>query len=177
MPPQSSLHSSDVAAAFIGAAITPALLFTACALLLSGLQGKYSTLVNAVRNLNLERRELQAVAEHDAPLWAPARRENLDLQVAALVERARLVRNSLFSLYSGILLILLASLCGGVSALGFNVAAFGALAFFAAGMLCVVTAMIFGFLEARLSFEIIRLEAASGEVWDSLDHADGEGND
>lgn len=173
MPFSSSHPASDLASAFIGAAITPALLFTACALLLSGLQGKYSTLVHAIRLLNIERRELHDERHHDAPPWAPARRENIEQQVAALMERARLVRNSLFCLYSGIFLMLLASLCGGVSALGWNAAAYGALAFFASGMLCVVTAMFFGFQEARRAFEIIRLEAASGEAWDSAE-ADGE---
>jgi hypothetical protein len=170
MPFSSSLPATDLASAFIGAAITPALLFTACALLLSGLQGKYSTLVHAIRNLNIERRALHEERHNDSPPWAPARRENLERQVAALMERARLVRNSLFCLYSGIFLMLLASLCGGVSALGVGIAAFGALGLFAAGMLCVVTAMVFGFQEARRAFEIILLEAASGEAWDE----DGE---
>ncbi|HEX8835138.1 MAG TPA: DUF2721 domain-containing protein [Abditibacteriaceae bacterium] len=159
MPASPIRTSADIASAFIGAAITPAVLFTACALLLSGLQGKYSTLVNAVRNLHAERRGL----DNDERIWAQARRENVGQQIEALIERARLVRNSLFCLYSGILCLLFASLCGGITALGFAVASVGALVFFAGGMLCVVASMCFGFMEASRSFEIIRLEAQSVE--------------
>lgn len=166
MPTPQPAHASDLASAFIGAAITPALLFTACALLLSGLQGKYSTLVNAIRNLNTERRGLARETAAGAPEWADARRTNIGQQIEALIERAQLVRNSLFCLYSAIFLFLVASLCGGVSALGFGAAAFGALGCFAAGMIFVVTAMVFGFREARRSFEIIRLETEMGEIWD-----------
>ena len=48
----------DVAIQSISVAMTPAVLFTASALLLAGLQNKYSTLIQAVRSLNDERRRM-----------------------------------------------------------------------------------------------------------------------
>ncbi|HEX8553017.1 MAG TPA: DUF2721 domain-containing protein [Abditibacteriaceae bacterium] len=157
--PETTRTASEIAQSFIGAAITPALLFTACALLLSGLQSKYSTLVGSIRVLGAERRTLET--QHGE--FAQARRDNLGQQIEALVGRARLVRNAVFCLYLGITGLLLASLCGGVAAVGVTAAAAGTLVFFAFGMSCVVAAMGFGFTEASRSFEVLRLEAMSGE--------------
>jgi hypothetical protein len=144
MPP-----TSEIAGRFIGAAIAPAVLFTACALLLSGLQGKYSTLVSAMRTLNGEKRTL--------PTSVP-RYQNVELQLAELYARARLIRNALFFLYSAILLLLMASVCSGFAALGSVLASHIGLVFFGGGMLAMVAAMTTGFWEARRAFEVVRLE-------------------
>lgn len=161
MPPNSSI---DLVGRFVGAAIAPAVLFTACSLLLSGLQGKYSTLVASMRTLNREKRDLPETA---------ARRLNIEKQLIELYQRTRLIRNSLFCLYLAIMLLLLASLCAGCAALGSVFASHVGLLLFGGGMGCMVTAMGIGFLEARRAFAVVMLELEDFE----LDEAESEEGD
>ena len=83
-------------------AVTPAVLFTASALLLAGLQNKYSTLIQAVRALNDERRRL--LQQPSLAAWENTRIESIVRQIPHLLWRAKLVRNAVFTLYLGTLL-------------------------------------------------------------------------
>src|SRR5205823_11525839 len=95
----------DAAIQSISVAMTPAVLFTASALLLAGLQNKYSTLIQAVRSLNDERRRF--LQEPSLAAWQTDRLKSIDSQIPHLLARARLVRNAVFTLYLGTLLFLL----------------------------------------------------------------------
>ncbi len=148
--------SLDIAIQSINAAMTPAVLFTASALLLAGLQNKYSTLIQAVRALIDERRRLaRQPALSDAE---QARTASINKQIPHLLARARLVRNAVFMLYLGTLLFLLSSLVIGLAHLGWPAMATLVFALFGIGMLGLMIGVGFALAEARLSYRVVRME-------------------
>ena len=151
--PTSSL---DVAIQSISAAMTPAVLFTASALLLAGLQNKYSTLIQAVRSLNDERRRM--LRESSLAAWQTDRLKSIDNQIPHLLMRAKLVRNAVFMLYLGTLLFLLSSFVIGLAHLGWQPMAVLVVGLFGLGLAGLIVGILFALAEARLSYQIVRME-------------------
>ena len=151
--------SLDVAIQSINAAVTPALLFTASGLLLAGLQGKYSTLIGVIRALNDERRQFQ----HKPSLanWEQARQRSVDRQIPYLLGRVKRLRNSVFFLYLGTLLFLIASIVIGLTHLGWPPMAPLVLALFGAGLLALMAGVVFALLDAWQSYHGVLLEVQS----------------
>src|ERR1043166_607265 len=141
--PTSSL---DVAIQSISVAMTPAVLFTASALLLAGLQNKYSTLIQAVRVLNDERRRL--LQQPSLAAWENTRIESIVRQIPHLLWRAKLVRNAVFTLYLGTLLFLLSSFFIGLAHLGWQVMTVLVIGLFALGLAGLIVGILFALAEA-----------------------------
>jgi hypothetical protein len=140
----------------INAAMTPALLFTASSLLLAGLQNKYSTLIQAVRTLNDERRAL--LRRPTLAGWEKSRSESLAEQIPHLLARAKLVRNAVFMLYLGTLLFLLSSFVIGLAHLGWAPMGTLVIALFGFGLAGLMVGVSFALAEARLSYRVVRME-------------------
>src|SRR5687767_10080692 len=85
---------------FINATLAPGVVFTGVGLLLAGLQAKYSTIVQVIRQLNAERRTLAQAGSGDQP--AHDTLTMLSSQIDSLMTRAKLVRNSVCSFYLAI---------------------------------------------------------------------------
>lgn len=151
--PTSSL---DVAIQSISVAMTPAVLFTASALLLAGLQNKYSTLIQAVRSLNDERRRF--LQEKSLAAWQTDRLKSIDSQIPHLLARAKLVRDAVFMLYLGTLLFLLSSFVIGLAYMGWAPMAVLVVGLFALGLAGLIVGILFALAEARLSYRVVKLE-------------------
>ena len=154
----------DAAIQSINAAMTPALLFTASSLLLAGLQNKYSTLIQAVRALNDERREL--LRRPTMANWEKARSESIVEQIPHLLARAKLVRNSVFMLYLGTLLFMLSSCVIGLAYLGWQTMGMTVIALFGLGLAGLMIGVAFALAEAWLSYRVVQMEVglkASGQ--------------
>lgn len=156
--PTSSL---DVAIQSISVAMTPAVLFTASALLLAGLQNKYSTLIQAVRSLNDERRRF--LLEQSLAAWQTDRLKSIDKQIPHLLARAKLVRDAVFMLYLGTLLFLMSSFVIGLAYLGWQPMSVLVISLFALGLLGLIVGICFALAEARLSYLVVKLEVGLEE--------------
>ncbi len=146
----------DAAIRSINAAMTPAVLFTASALLLAGLQNKYSTLIQAVRALNDERREL--LRRPTLAPWEKSRSASIAGQIPHLLARAKLVRNAVFLLYLGTLLFLGSSFVIGLAHLGWPPMAPLVIVLFGLGLAGLMAGVGFALAEARLSYRVVRME-------------------
>jgi hypothetical protein len=146
----------DAAVRSIDAAMTPAVLFTASSLLLAGLQNKYSTLIQAVRALNDERRAL--LRRPTLAGWEKGRSESIVEQIPHLLARAKLIRNAVFLLYLGTLLFLLSSCIIGLAHFVWPPLALAVVAFFGLGLAGLMVGVAFALAEARLSYRVVRLE-------------------
>lgn len=153
--------SLDTTLQAINAAVTPALLFTAAALLLAGLQGKYSVLINALRALNDEHRQL--THQPTRADWESNRLASVARQIPYLLGRVRRVRNAVFLLYLGTLLFLIASILIGLNHLGWTATAPAVLALFGAGLLALLAGVVFALLDAWQSYRGVLLEVQSTE--------------
>ncbi len=136
--------------------MTPAVLFTASGLLLAGLQNKYSTLIQAVRTLNDERRH--TLRQSTVAEWERNRLESIGRQIPHLLARAKLVRNAVFTLYLGTLLFLMSSFIIGLAHLGWPVMVALVVGLFGGGLTGLIVGILFALAEARLSYRLVQLE-------------------
>lgn len=137
---------------FINASLAPAVVFTGVGLLLAGLQAKYSTIVQVIRQLNAERR---AVADD------PSARDTLTMltsQIDSLMIRGKLVRNSVCSFYVTIFFLVLSSILMGLGALGLGSPVLAILTTFGAALLALFAGIAFATREALLSYQVVQIE-------------------
>ena len=130
--------------------VTPAVMISACGLLLLSVSNKLARIVDRIRGLNTEDREL--AADVDA-----VRRLSIRNQIDTLLRRALLLRNACGLLYLAVAVFALTSLCVGLShaAQIFEVLM---LVLFVIGLATVVWAGILAYLEIRLSHHAITEE-------------------
>jgi hypothetical protein len=112
--------------------VSPAVMVSACGLLLLGLGNRYARVVDRIRAFAAEVRQLQGVDTGASPVDAERLRV-LNVQISDLFRRGRLVR-------AGIPTSL-------------------PVALFCAGMGCVLAMAIYAWRETMLSFRLLRLEA------------------
>ncbi len=145
--------------------ISPAVMISACGLLLLSANNKYSSVLNRIRLMSAERRHLvsKAAVEHTTP------EENIRLESAArqlrdLGARAMLVRNSVLSYTTAIGLFVVCSLLIGIALFsnGMIVHYLSLLAFLS-GMVMLFVGSVFGVLESRKGFDIVQLEIKAEE--------------
>lgn len=147
--------------------ISPAVMISACGLLLLGANNKYSSVVNRIRLINDEKRRLVLkAADRNFTPEESLRLESTARQLSHLNMRARLVRNSVLSYTIAAAFFVITSLLIGL-ALFLEDPASGkgpveihyiSTASFLVGMVMIFVGVIFGFLESRKGYEIVQLE-------------------
>ncbi len=152
------MNPSD-AAQIIQYTLSPAVMISSAALLLLGLQNKFSNLFNRFRMLNQERRVL--AQKKDRSAFENERFENLRIQLERLASRTSYVKNAIVLLDFTIGCFVLTSACLFLSRYGRVPAGYPAIALFLAGMSCLLTAVFFMMKETQLAHRILQLEAKS----------------
>ncbi len=143
--------------------LSPAVMISACGLLLLGANNKYSSVVNRIRLINDEKRRL--VMKTGERAFTPE--ENLRLESTArqlgyLRVRAKLVRNSVLSYTLAAALFVLSSLLIGAALFqGFAGLHYLSTAVFLAGMIMVFMGVVFGMLESKKGYDIVQLEISA----------------
>ncbi len=130
--------------------VTPAVMISACGLLLLSVSNKLGRIVDRIRDLNTEDRGLAAEVE-------AVRRLSIRNQIDLLLRRALLLRNACGLLYLAVAVFALTSLCVGLSAAG-HIFEVLMLVLFVIGLATVVWAGILAYLEIRLSHHAIAEE-------------------
>ncbi len=140
--------------------LAPAVMISACGLLLLGISNKFSIVLNRIRLLNDEKRRLHHRSS-DAPLSSreQARFENLTMQIERLMSRAKLIRNSLLCYIIAVALFVLTSLIIGadffVGTMPFRNVTIGA---FLIGMILVFLGVLYAALDTKMGYDIVSLE-------------------
>lgn len=143
--------------------LAPAVMISACGLLLLGMNNRYSLVVNRIRLLNEEKRRLLIkVGEKPPTTDENIRLESIAKQISSLVFRVKLVRNSVLSYVSAVGLFVLTSLLLGVSSFMpiFKLNYF-IISTFLLGMISVLTGVIFAGFETKKGYDIIKFEVSA----------------
>jgi 4-amino-4-deoxy-L-arabinose transferase-like glycosyltransferase len=143
--------------------LAPAVMINACGLLLLATSNKYSNVLNRIRLLNEEKRKLFKKAG-EKNFEEALRLESLSRQIAHLMHRAELVRNSVMCYTGAIALFIVTSLLIGFGFLvrGFQSDTAVTIAFLL-GMLVVFAGVVHSFLDAKKGFEIVRFDVMVDE--------------
>jgi ethanolamine transporter EutH len=142
---------TQIAQTIIVQMVSPAVMVSACGLMLLGLGNKYARVVDRIRAFGAEVRELKKLGAA-ATAVDTERLHVLELQLPDLYRRGKLLRNAVMYFYIGIFLFVACSI---VIPLVKN---WLPLALFCAGMACVLVGTVFALREILLSFRLIRLE-------------------
>jgi len=145
--------------------LAPAIMISACGLLLLSINNKYSVVVNRIRLLNDEKRKLMMKAG-DATIATEdnVRLESIAVQIKSLGLRSKLVKNAVMSFVTAIALFVLTSLIIGIlSILTISQLNFLIISSFLLGMIAVLVGIIFMGLEAKRGYEIILYEIKAHE--------------
>ncbi|PJA97260.1 MAG: DUF2721 domain-containing protein [Ignavibacteriales bacterium CG_4_9_14_3_um_filter_34_10] len=145
--------------------LAPAVMISACGLLLLGMNNRYSLVVNRIRLLNEEKRRLLA-RYGEKPLSSDdnIRLESILIQIKALTFRVKLVRNSVISYVTAVGLYVSTSLLIGVSSvMAFHRVNYLIIITFLLGMISLLVGVIFAGFETKKGFDIIKYEVQSHE--------------
>jgi len=137
--------------------LAPGMMISACGLLLLGMNNKYGLVVNRIRLLNEEKRNLfhqESMDESES-----SRVNNIELQLSHLIKRISLVRNAVFSYSLAVALFIVSSVLIGIT-INKNTPAFDWLivAFFYAGMFAVFVGIVFAGIEVWKGYRIVKIE-------------------
>jgi hypothetical protein len=151
--------TTPIAQQTIQAILTPALMISACGLLLLGLNNRYAVVVSRIRLLNDEKRRKLADPEAIDREYVDALRfESLLQQIPALMVRANYLRRSLMFLWVGVCAYLLSSIMLGSGLfLGLNVAS-AAVWVFMVGLVSAIVGVAFALLDITLAYRVLKLE-------------------
>ena len=142
---------------FISDMLTPVVMLSACGLFLLGLQNKFSNIITRLRELTEERRELKL--QDQLNKFQQSRLKSIDKQIQGLLNRARLDKDSILSIYAGMIFFLLASLSIAVKDLGWILRCdIITLILFLIGTAFVFAGTIFAYLEVRISYRVVQIE-------------------
>lgn len=145
--------------------LAPAVMISACGLLLLGINNKYSIVVNRIRLLNEERRKMKLKVGSEKSITEDnIRLESITKQLTLLVFRVKLVRNSVLSYTIAVALFVLSSLLIGIAFFTKRVDMdFLILVIFLCGMIAVFAGIIFAMLETKRGYEIVKFEVEADE--------------
>jgi hypothetical protein len=136
--------------------VSPAVMVSACGLLLLGLGNRYARVVDRIRAFAGEVRQLQKPGAK-AALEDTERLRVLDVQISDLFQRGRLVRNAMLFCHTAICLFVVCSFVIPLTRAGLPAQL--PVALFCAGMGCVLAMAIYAWRETMLSFRLLRLES------------------
>jgi hypothetical protein len=141
--------------------LAPAIMVSACGLLLLGLLNRYATIMSRIRNLNDERRRLTrslAPSGESSPDEA-ARLASVTRQLTDLVDRVRLLRNAVLCQIAAVGCFVLTSLLLGLRVAGPEVIrVFHPLPVFLLGMATVFVGLVFEGVDVARAYRTIRVE-------------------
>lgn len=145
--------------------LAPAVMISACSLLLLGINNKYSIVANRIRLLNEEKRRLLLkVGEKPLTTEDNVRLESIAKQLGFLVYRVKLVRNCVLCYTAAVALFVTTSLLIGVSSfLSISKLNYFIIASFLLGMLFVLVGVIFAGFETKKGYDIILFEVKTHE--------------
>ena len=141
--------------------VSPAVMVSACGLLLLGLGNRYARLVDRIRAFIAEARELQKLGANATPVDVERLRV-LNVQTPDLFRRGRLLRNAVLFCHTAIILFVACSFVIPLTRAGVPMSL--PLALFCLGMASVLVMTIFAWRETLLSFRLLRLEAPASAV-------------
>lgn len=145
--------------------LAPAIMISACGLLLLGINNKYSIIVNRIRLLNEEKRNLLLkVGEQPPSTEINVRFESITKQLLHLSERIKIVRNAVLSYVIAVALFVSTSLLIGISSfLSIEKLNFIIIGTFLGGMISVFVGAVFAGIEIKKGYEIVIYEIDSHE--------------
>lgn len=141
--------------------LAPAVMISACGLLLLGISNKYSSITNRLRILNEERRrhhnKMNTGVEMD--YVDMTRLQSISKQLGDLLFRLKLVRNVILFYVFGIFLFIFTSLLIGIDIfLTTKITDYFALATFIMGLISVGIGLIYSLRETQKGYNILELE-------------------
>jgi len=141
----------------IQAMLAPAIMISACGLLLLGMNNKYSLVINRIRTLNVEYRGLD--------LDKQERKDCIHLQLPHLENRMRMIKNTVWLYTVGIAMFIFTILSIGLY-IYFDVEILSGISMlvFVAGMLSVLAGVFYAAHEVRLGYQILEIELESTRV-------------
>jgi VIT1/CCC1 family predicted Fe2+/Mn2+ transporter len=145
--------------------LAPGVMISACGLLLLGINNKFTSVLNRIRILTEEKRKtIFNAADRNFLSTEIQRIESITRQVAGLLNRARLIRNSIFCYLCAVGLFVVTSLLIGtdyfVSMLQLRYLILGT---FLCGMVVVFVGVIFGVLDTMKGYGIVKFEVQVDE--------------
>ncbi len=146
--------------------LAPAVMLSACGLLLLGINNKYSSIANRIRLLNDERRRyINKIKEgKELDFIEMTRYASLRQQLNHLFNRLELVRNCVISYSLAIFLFILTSFLIGLEFFfDLKIATILMTVTFTLGMLTVGTGILFALLETTQGFKVIEIEIKAEE--------------
>jgi hypothetical protein len=130
--------------------VSPAVMLSACGLMLLSLGNRYGRVVDRIRDLSGEWREVKKSGV-DAD-----RLRTLEVQLPDMFRRGQLLRNAVLLFYGAIFLFVVCSFVIPLTNTPLP------LLLFCAGMACVLAGTLFALRETLLSFRLIKLEVSTG---------------
>ncbi len=130
---------------FIQAMVAPAVMISACGLLLLGMNNKYSLVVNRIRLLNAEMRE--------GP--DETRAKCIKRQIPYLKKRMRLIRNAVWFYTVSVIFFVMAMLIIGVSFLASKQFFYPLIISFVTGVIFIILGSVNAAEETRLGYKIV----------------------
>lgn len=145
--------------------LAPGVMISACGLLLLGINNKYSIVVNRIRLLNQERRDLKRkLGSNESELEDNIRLASTAKQIGALLKRVKLVRNAVLSYSTAIALFVLTSLFIGYDHFyRSSDLHYLEIISFLSGMISVFCGIVFTGLETTEGFRIVKFEVQADE--------------
>lgn len=140
--------------------LAPAVMINACGLLLLGISNKYSSLFNRIRLLTDEKRDLlKQQTERPLHPLEQQRIENISKQLNGLLERARLVRNSVSCYFISVGIFVLTSLFIGIEYF-FQLfwLHYIIIILFLTGMVVVFFGVLFGVKDTLIGLRVVKIE-------------------
>ncbi|MGD0036569.1 MAG: DUF2721 domain-containing protein [Bacteroidota bacterium] len=145
--------------------LAPGVMISACGLLLLGINNKFTAVLNRIRILTEEKRKIIFnAAERDFHPAENHRIESITRQVAGLLNRARLIRDSVSCYLGAVGLFVVTSLLIGADyfmpmlLLGYLI-----LTMFLCGMVVVFIGVIFGVVDTMKGYNIVKFEVEVDE--------------
>ncbi len=141
--------------------LAPAIMVSACGLLLLGLLNRYATTMSRMRSLNDERRRLAtSLAPPAEPVPAAvARLASVTRQLAELLDRVRLLRNAVLCQVAAVGCFVLTSLLLGLRVSGPELMlAIHPLPIFLLGMAVLFVGLVFEGTDVARAYKIIKLD-------------------
>lgn len=146
--------------------LAPGIMISACGLLLLGIHNKYGIVVNRIRVLEEEKRNLiPGFIEKTLNIYQSKRLESIESQIIRFEYRVKLIRNVVFFYTLSVALFVMSSLSIGLNHL-LKVDWLNPLSliFFLTGMLCVLIGIIFAAHEVWKGYEIVRIEVRESKI-------------